>query len=645
MYKIAVPVSIGSFNEESYPIFLEEFKKAGVGRVFVCGLNPPTQTNFEFYNSAEKGAYYIDKLKKDGFEVGIWMGSIGHGSTLSHESGEIRLVQNFDLIKDSNGDVKSGVFCPASEKFLRHFEKVVTLIGKLNPDIIMFDDDFRLNFRGSLYTACCCDDHLRLFAEKFGKFIPREEIASLIFSRENQEIRKIWMDVQSESMLNFARRMRNALDKVNPEIRMGFCTTPDTWDYSGSDVMELSRAFAGNTKPFLRTFGAPYHNNNLRITSQIENTRMQATWSKKAGVEVFSEGDVYPRPRYTDKCGSANLELFDLALLASGDTDGILKYMFDYVRPVNYEMGYVARHVRNNPVREGIKRFFKDKKTVGVRIFEEMHRVRNFDITKMPEDFFCHGNFEKESFSMGARLFAENGIPTNFGEGDYPVTAFGENARYIKKEDMKNGVILDIHGARILNERGFDTGLISFEGRGFEGEYYPEADDTITGLTKVSTCKVEYKKEAKVLTVFKPDDTPGSFIYEDKEGIKYFVICYNALFTCSGFSGGDNANYFKNYYRQAGLYRVIEELCGKKIPAMCLKNPYLYTVQAKDKDGKELAVALFNINTDEIIESEIILDGTYSEIEAIGVSATLSGDKVIIDSLPAYKGAVINLIK
>lgn len=645
VYKIAVPVSIGSLNEDSYPIFLEEFKKAGVERVFVCGLNPPTQTNFEFFSDSEKGACYIDKLKKEGFEVGVWMGSIGHGSTLSYEFGEVRLTHNFDLITDSNGDTKNGVFCPLSEKFLTHFEKVVTLVGKLSPDIIMFDDDFRLNFRGSLYTACCCDKHLKMFSEKIGKFIPREEIAAFIFSRENQNNRKLWMEVQSESMLNFARRMRKALDKVNPKIRMGFCTTPDTWDYSGTDVMELSRAFAGNTEPFVRTFGAPYHNNSLRVTSQIENTRMQASWCRKEGIEVFAEGDVYPRPRYTDKCGSANLELFDLALMASGNLDGVLKYMFDYTRPVNYEMGYVARHARNNPLREGIRRFFKDKKCVGVSIFEEMHQVAAFDISKMAPDFFCHGNFEKMSFTSGGRFFAENGIPTVFEGGDYPIVAFGENARYIKKEDMKNGVIVDIQGALRLNERGFDTGLISYEGRGFEGEYYPETKDTITGLEKVSTCKVECRKEAKVLTKFMPDDTPGSYIYSGEDGIKYYVLCYNALSSLWGFSSGDNVNYSKNYYRQAQLYKVIEELCGKNIPACCLKNPYLYTIQAKSKDEKELSVALFNMNTDEIIDSEILLDGEYSKVEAIGVSASLEGNKVIIDGLPGYKAAVINLIK
>jgi hypothetical protein len=93
-----------------------------------------------------------------------------------------------------------------------------------------------------------------MFSEKIGKFIPREEIASFIFSRENQNNRKLWMEVQSESMLNFARRMRKALDKVNPEIRMGFCTTPDTWDYSGTDVMELSRDMIIRCAPELLDF-------------------------------------------------------------------------------------------------------------------------------------------------------------------------------------------------------------------------------------------------------------------------------------------------------------------------------------------------------------------------------------------------------
>ena len=62
-------------------------------------------------------------------------------------------------------------------------------------------------------------------------------------------------------------------------------------------VAFVSKAFAGDTAPFLRTIGAAYHS--TQVSMAVETTRAQAFWCKGTGIELFTEGDVYPRPRYT----------------------------------------------------------------------------------------------------------------------------------------------------------------------------------------------------------------------------------------------------------------------------------------------------------------------------------------------------------
>ena len=59
-------------------------------------------------------------------------------------------------------------------------------------------------------------------------------------------------------------------------------------------------------------------------------------------------------------------------------------------------------------------------------------------------------------------LFPTNSISTTFDEkSEYPCLVVGENAKYVTEEDLRNGAIIDHRAAIFLNEKGYDTGLIS----------------------------------------------------------------------------------------------------------------------------------------------------------------------------------------
>jgi len=348
--------------------------------------------------------------------------------------------------------------------------------------------------------------------------------------------------------------------------------------------------------------------------------------------DTFAEGDTFPRPRYASP--SRFLELFDMALLAVNETDGILKYMFDFRFDVNYESGYTKRHIRNKPIRDGIIDFFHNKKMVGVKVCETMHKAENYDL---PIDYkggvatFLQNTY----FSIAQKLLSENAVPTVYQENTgYPAIIFGENAKYVCEDELKNGAILDVVAAGILKERGIDVGLITSAPWEFHGEFFHADNDGFSSIDSVVKYKAVCSSNAIIESVFIPGNYPASYRFENKNGQRFYVLLSDTYS-----SEANNFNYFLSYYRQQHLLDAIEWLCKKRIPAICVKNPYLYIQTAKGKDGS-MAVGLFNMNFDEIIEPTIILDKNYNEIRFLNCNGVLNGNIVNMNGeIPPYSVA------
>lgn len=621
MYKVSVPVSVQTMNEKSLPVFVEEFRRAEVDRVFLCGLIPFYKKDCYIYKEPEKMEYLISYFKEHGFEVGVWEGAFGHGGVLTHDKAS-EYIGEFTRIEGVDGKMEEEAFCPLDENLRSCYYDCIKRLASMHPDIIMFDDDFRLNTR-RYNMGCCCEHHLKRFYDRIGEKIPRDKLEELIYSGGENRYRSAWLKVMGESLTEFAKLMRAAVDEVDENIRLGCCICHDTWDFSGTDGIALAKAFAGNTKPFLRTIGAPYHG--MKVQNAVEYTRMQISWCRSEDIEIFTEGDVYPRPRYN--VPSRLLEVFDLALIATGEADGILKYMFDYNRDVTYEMGYTARHVKNKKLRSGIKELFNNKKHIGVRVYEVMHKVERFALPTEYEPGVS--NFvENTVYSPAQKLLCENAISSVYNSSaDYPVIVFGENARYIPEEELKNGAILDIVAAGILSERGVDVGLTSCESFDFSGELFAEENDEISNISGVAMYKAECSPKADVKSLFMPGGFPASYLYENESGIRFYVLSIDAYR-----SDKNVYNYFNSYHRQRHLIDAIQALCRKPLPAVCPKNPFLYMQTARSDDGTALTVALFNVNIDEILKPEIILDKAYTDVIFLNCDGEICGNTVKLSS-------------
>lgn len=621
MFKLSVPLYVPTITDENLYIYLDQLKQCKVDRVFLCGVGEVFQEDCLVYTQNEKIKRLLRIFKENGYEVGIWFGGFGHGSALAHDAKDDKSVA-YTYIKGIDGQGNKYGLCPLDEKFFNAYKKGVEAFARLHPDIIMIDDDFRLNNRG-YYMGCFCKYHLQAYYRMIGEEIPISELEKRIFSGGTNKYRTAYMQLSAKTLLDFAKKLRAAVDAIAPNIRMGACAVLENWDYCGTDMIEIAKAFAGNTKPFLRTIGAAYWTE--KLSNMIEDTRLQAKWCRDSGVEVFSEGDVYPRPRY--RCSSKRLELYDMALRIDGGCDGILKYMFDYTTGPLYETGYIDRHIKNEGLRNELLSIFDGKKAVGVHAFNVMHKIENWDLPEHPEPGIARRLISAYK-NISQNILALNAIPCTPEKSEYPILLCGENAKYVTEEDLENGVILDAPAAQILTQRGIDVGFVSCADADYSCEYFIEPNEVINGIKDCGVKKLICNEKATVLSAYLPDKTPASYIYENEKGLRVFVIAadfYKMTFC---------PNFYNNYHRQKQLFDAIEYVGRKKFPVVCLKNPFLYVMASKDENA--MSVALFNIFEDEIIQPEIQLDRKYTSIKFVNCNGELIGDKVYLSEIAPY---------
>lgn len=641
MYKISVPISFRTQNSQSRPLYAEAFQKCGVERIFLHPMAAAYAERCVLNTDPGKAESDIRYYQEQGFETGVWINGFGHGGPLADEFGDVKTLGDFSELEGVDG-VRSYAMCPLNQQFSDCYMDSLRRIAAMHPDLIMIDDDFRLNMH-RYNMGCCCELHLKEYHKRIGQEIPREELERKVFSGGKNRYRTEWLKLMGETLLSFARKMRAAVDEVDPSIRMGACMCWDTWDYDGIDGIELARILAGNTRPFLRTIGAPYHD--VHIAFAVENTRMQAAWCRNMGIEVFAEGDVYPRPRYN--LPARQLELYDLALLALGETDGILKYMFDYSQPIEYEKGYMDRHIKNTGIRREIADIFEGKKAVGVRIYDVMRKTENCELPAEPASGIAnHLSTMIPLAGKSKGILIYNGIPTAYeggygekGQQEGPVLLFGENARYISEKELSGGAILDVGGAGILKERGIDVGLIRCGRAEFLMERFagitgcPGSEGTVYSVDGAALSRMELAEGARVLSWLEPESAPGAYLYENSAGQRFFVLA------CDFYAQDhkENTNYTNSYYRSAQMKAGIAWAGRKPLPAVCTgKNPFLYMIASESVDKQSLAVALFNTFPDDAAAPEIHLSRSYTGIRFVNCSGELRGDMVVLTDIEPY---------
>jgi len=616
-------------THENREAVLSELRRFDAERVFLA---------MDFYTldeSKQKIAFSALKdncafFKANGLEVGSWVWAF-----------ELPEKSSYRGMRSVLGKEHPERICPTDSEFVKFSQEYIRNFARCGVDIIMFDDDYTFNFLDDGGPGCLCDGHVALINGTTGESHNREELTELIMSGGKNKYRDAYLKANGDSLRAFAKAIREAVDEIDPNIRIGKCSCMASWDIDGTTSSEIARILAGKNKPFYRFIGAPYWavrtSFGVSLQDAVELERMESSWDRYDDIEVFAEGDVYPRPRYN--CPASYLEGFDTALRASGCTDGILKYGMDYNSEPYYEQGYAKFHEKNRSIYKGIDEMFKGKKHTGIRVYESMKKIADME---MDTAVNAGADIEYMFQPKAARTLAHNSIPSTYeGEGVCGIV-FDENARALPLSALKNGLILDIAAAEILMKRGVDVGINKI-GDKCDGqiERNLETGNKICHyFIPITVFNNEFNKNAKILSVLETEngDIPLSYLYENADGNKFLV--FNANSRPNGEGRRKNTRFgpesvFRNYERSRQIAEFAEYASGKKLPAYVYSCPEMY-IQCKEADGK-LAVGLWNFFADEAFDFTVELSESYSKIKFLNCEGSLDGNKVTVKSIPAFE--------
>ena len=580
-YSITVPVvnnpELGKFGGRE--AVLAELEKLGATRVLLC-LDRYVFDRERRGNAMRALKENSDWFREHGLSTCAWLWALW---------GEEDGAPPFCRMTGKDGS-PGAFFCPLDGRFRKFAADYVADIARTGVDMILYDDDYGYrNFSAGTRISCLCERHLAAYRKELGEDVAADEFSSRAMSGGRNRWRDAWMKVNGESLLAFAREMRDAADSLNPKLRIGLCSVMSIWDNDGTDAPTIASALAGpGTRPFLRLIGAPYwavgpRYYGCRLQNVVELERMQRSWVGD-DIEVVAEGDAYPRPRHN--CPSAYLELFDMAIRADGRFDGIMKYALDYHHHVDYERGYTIRHRRNAKTYDWIERNMSAKPAVGVRIYESPHKLRDAEI---PEgDAGTTAIFEQFGSPAG-KLLADASIPTVYEGPGICGAAFGENVKQVPKEALAGGLIIDRRGAELLEEIGVSSGL------GGKGANAPE-----------------------------------TFFHENADGGRFFVVNFDT----KGPKGRD-------YETSRELANAVHRLSGKALPAYVNGNPDLYVMVKRD--GAETVIGLWNMFADSVLDGVVELDAPAGDVEFFNCTGKKDGYRLVIDEIPPFAFAGIRL--
>ena len=616
----------------------------------------------------------VEFFRERGVTVGAWLcpttGHEGMGITVGKEGEKFTRREVADY---SGGKARliRQAFCPLDEGFVRDFAWKMGELCRTGVTRSLFEDDFRLSGPPITKIACCCRLHMDAYSKRLVREVTVDELPDLIYNNADLGYRREWMELKRETMTSFLRALRDEVDKYNPEFRIGISASRLNYDIDGATIQELAQVAAGKTKPFVRLTGAPYWaRENNTLSAVIESNRMQFGWFEGSGIEIISEGDPYPRPR--SRIPAAYLEVFDQILRANGGSDGIYKYMTAYLEGPGYEDGYIAFHKKNSRLYKTIDSLFRGKQTIGVTPHIKQQKLAEavFDELEPFSEFGAYYRLDSV-IPPEAYLVTDCSVPTSYESTDYAGIAFGENARHLCTEQLKNGIITDLKGAKILTERGIDAGLLGYTrvNANPSEEYFP-ADGMAVAIGQPSPFplrfyRVSLKDGARVISSFRygdelpqfgeynadvaenasREDFPACYLYENADGQRFCVY----TFVATGVQNRDIYNgfcgdFFLSYCRQRQILDSAEWLQRKKLPAKSLKNPYLYVLCAEDE--KSRVIGIWNISEDEILHPEIELDAPAGALCFYETDGYLDGSVIrLTKALKPYECAFIEIRK
>ena len=218
MSRISVP--IGLQKDLKAEVAVAYLQKIGCDRVFLAIPTRPLVRDDEYFDLLDLTRRQLEYFRNAGFEAGIWLTTIGYGGPVLKRNREIS--DRMTHLRSITGQVAADAICPLDDQFVNHICTVLQDFASLQPDLLMLDDELCLSVRPGI--GCACEKHLAEYRRLLRENVTLEELPDKLFTGGRNRYRDIWLNLMGDTLRNFCRSLREAVDGVNLYLRMVFCT-------------------------------------------------------------------------------------------------------------------------------------------------------------------------------------------------------------------------------------------------------------------------------------------------------------------------------------------------------------------------------------------------------------------------------------
>jgi len=648
--KVLHSIRIGGdcvIKDEMFEEFLNmlQYDYCGVTQVAMFlypSYHTPTRLE-EFEPYLEIYKKRLQQLREKGFSAGLdILATVGHHEenlAFCHSSDAYRMTS-------MDGQECKGSFCMNDPRHINGYViPLYRMFAKLHPDFIWIDDDVRYFHWPLSGPSCFCDGCIELFNRTHGTGYTRETLK--IALNEDFEVRKKWMQQQSDAMKNLFRVIGSTVRSISEETVLGFMGCELFMHVYDIEPLAAALSDNGRYEIMWRPGSGCYDDNNTDsfVVKAEKIGRISANLPAYV-TSIQSEMESYPCDLLSKTPTSTAAET--LLYMSTGCTGSALSVLPDGLGgDIRLAEQHLARIHETVPFARLLKEKLKGTKTQGV------HTGWSKYVFAAPQEKYWEKAPAVPDLNYARNIF-RLGIPECFSiEQARVVMLTDEMAQAYSKDELlkflKGGLMVSGGALEYINSLGLG------QYTGFEIEAYHDQDpiemyteDPFNeGLVgKIRNCRPVFgAADSFSLRPTQPNVRILSRLvnYNNEE----LAACASGIFENSlggriyavGYHPYSEMSY---YWKSIQMKRLFTYLSKDTLPSYTVSHYRLFHIAHKG-DGKNI-ITLFNMTNEHFRDIQIAALTKKQEVEVYS-EKPLTSVKVQTHQQGAYRHFTLEQIK
>lgn len=363
-------------------------------------------------------------------------------------------MPGFQFMVGSDGAESRHSACFLSPAWREYLRKLWAIYAATKPHIMWVEDDIRTFNHEPVEFGCFCPLHMDMFRKRIGRNIDREQLVQAILQPgEVNPLRREYLAMQREVMLDTARFLARCVHDVSPETSLGLMSSgPRMHTLEGRDWNALATALADGGILYSRPPMDNYFEDSMRGFYYSQDSIKLTRSVLPPGTVEQTECENIPFTRFSK---STTFTFLELAVSFAYGSSGVTLNIFDHCgTPMANEAHYLTMLRDNKPFFNALTDAVESPEGYcGVQLIH----ANDASFYKRLEKGCVYRDLAEDGFEL-MRALESHGVATTYEKSAVSALS-GETAGALTDSEitelLKGGILLDATAAKILFDRGF----------------------------------------------------------------------------------------------------------------------------------------------------------------------------------------------